>query len=1364
MFGGSPLDQYLQGAEESEQSAAFDDVNHRSNSDKPSTPAIGETSPSWSRSRVSALPASVLSEGPVYLDSTANLSSAVDAHEALRGSSKRNSTNQITTSNSHDGEPIRPLHHATHGQAANSSSSASTESRRQSPDLLKPKTYASVRSDDGSTNLSERFKYAICSSFLLTPSLSISLYESTQTFPLQPTSANEGINNLRSRVRANGHRASPKSIHRQCYVEPLDASAGISRHFSSPTSTADVRLPRLDAYGRKARNAALLSALFLIPPITKTWQLCFSTVLLIACLTWGFIHALGLSSMDDRIHFTLSHQPSAASKAATISLRSLSTSNELSEAEKGALSHSILRDTSSLIRAAQHFDITINKAISAIQEVEIVSRGYKLTHPLPPISRIEAATNQPSGWSNIASPSRQRRSMVAPASFVPATSKLGRSLSGGGSGAPTIKRHTQRPLSLTLSSGQASPMDRASGRASPAMGSEAGELDLTQRLLSEQNTVASTAGRTPPPRLSELRKGVVKALEEVGAACASSNASLQVLADSEELALLQDLYALEESQQDEVDEGDASHAWTNGDTSALFEGSPDLDRDRKAWMSTTPRNFGSNVRAMDAPHVSDLSWRPDASPRMGSMGPRKRLSLVSDGGSVLDRQPRTTSSLSRRSSLVLEAGNVSAYRSPRLNYVSDKSATPSGPNESAAAKRLSYMSNSSAATGSHDTRSPLVRNPSIVSSTFDHAHSSAQTYSAATSPHSRATKRSSILGPNSIFAHLDPSIPASIHAESTDPLSLLSIKAKFEAMHKARRRWLCHLMALRLTMIGEIPLLDGTSLPADEYWTAARSAIVSLRSKFHAEDQTVTDIVAKEMGEGLFVDSNAAPPSTQADNAVRPESRDALLAVPIGDVSTSSLVGHPGLEDRFHAMMLSLRSLQSKIRVCAEDIRVKAPPGLHGIDVPIEQVPSDGGDDAASVVRLEKTLDSMRDDLLSLSAEWEATSKLVHKEKRRSPSPNTSIDIEADVAKANAARDLQSPSEAEEDAAATPFEEKRTQMTAGDDQSQELEHLDLSDNEDDSDLAELLLRSTSPHSLPPPGLEQVFESIAGIAGLSGLGGDGKKASRAERIETARRQRQLDEEKKASEKAAHRHTMDPSSMMSELSDVIQSRKAERTQRHQSALLNASASDGFAPEPASAQPHDQPALALGSPLDLGSAGREGVFGASHTFSDTQPLPRRSLSSLDLARARALQSLESRSPSVASSSASNSFDSGDESQPRLSEEFSFEPTALESVPEDEAGSAATAPSESPSANWESTSRKSTPKASCAPLSSSAFGEAILGPDSPFDLGAQVAAYARRKRAAKAQAAAMEASGSQSSMSSLSSQISSEVSSQAE
>lgn len=49
----------------------------------------------------------------------------------------------------------------------------------------------------------------------------------------------------------------------------------------------------------------------------------------------------------------------------------------------------LLIETSTLVSKAQDFDSASSAAVALIQEVELVSRGYRLSAPLPPISRIE---------------------------------------------------------------------------------------------------------------------------------------------------------------------------------------------------------------------------------------------------------------------------------------------------------------------------------------------------------------------------------------------------------------------------------------------------------------------------------------------------------------------------------------------------------------------------------------------------------------------------------------------------------------------------------------------------------------------------------------------------------------------------------------------------------------------------------------------------------------------------------------------------------------------------------------------------------------------------------------------------------------
>lgn len=54
-----------------------------------------------------------------------------------------------------------------------------------------------------------------------------------------------------------------------------------------------------------------------------------------------------------------------------------------------SLRQETLSKTSDLVVQAQHFDHVVGSALSLVQEVELVSRGYKISTPLPPISRLE---------------------------------------------------------------------------------------------------------------------------------------------------------------------------------------------------------------------------------------------------------------------------------------------------------------------------------------------------------------------------------------------------------------------------------------------------------------------------------------------------------------------------------------------------------------------------------------------------------------------------------------------------------------------------------------------------------------------------------------------------------------------------------------------------------------------------------------------------------------------------------------------------------------------------------------------------------------------------------------------------------------
>lgn len=54
--------------------------------------------------------------------------------------------------------------------------------------------------------------------------------------------------------------------------------------------------------------------------------------------------------------------------------------------------HQAIQGASSFIDSAQVFDSLVSSSVLFIQEVELVSRGYRISTPLPPVSRLEETT------------------------------------------------------------------------------------------------------------------------------------------------------------------------------------------------------------------------------------------------------------------------------------------------------------------------------------------------------------------------------------------------------------------------------------------------------------------------------------------------------------------------------------------------------------------------------------------------------------------------------------------------------------------------------------------------------------------------------------------------------------------------------------------------------------------------------------------------------------------------------------------------------------------------------------------------------------------------------------------------------------
>ena len=110
------------------------------------------------------------------------------------------------------------------------------------------------------------------------------------------------------------------------------------------------------------RNAALLAVLVLLP-LLRSLKLWARISLAIACATWASILFFG-SEEDARVVYEVVFRATQESIAAR------RAAAEQEEEEKDQVME--------LVGRAQSLDRQVNAAISAVQEVELVARGYKL--------------------------------------------------------------------------------------------------------------------------------------------------------------------------------------------------------------------------------------------------------------------------------------------------------------------------------------------------------------------------------------------------------------------------------------------------------------------------------------------------------------------------------------------------------------------------------------------------------------------------------------------------------------------------------------------------------------------------------------------------------------------------------------------------------------------------------------------------------------------------------------------------------------------------------------------------------------------------------------------------------------------------
>ncbi|WFD31069.1 hypothetical protein MSPP1_002100 [Malassezia sp. CBS 17886] len=203
--------------------------------------------------------------------------------------------------------------------------------------------------DDGQTRFAERFKYTIATSFLLTPTLSISMYQDADTRP------------------GSGARRPPEPR------APPD------------TGTHLVTLRRPDAQRRRlfavAAGATLVCVWLRLPLAVALLSVVVADAL---SLIPGLHERL---SSSDTLQFALMHAPNGER---TRFLAADSPTPSWVADERTRLQDAAMRQCADLVQAAHSMDRSVNGAIAALQEVELVSRGYALSSPLAPISRMEA--------------------------------------------------------------------------------------------------------------------------------------------------------------------------------------------------------------------------------------------------------------------------------------------------------------------------------------------------------------------------------------------------------------------------------------------------------------------------------------------------------------------------------------------------------------------------------------------------------------------------------------------------------------------------------------------------------------------------------------------------------------------------------------------------------------------------------------------------------------------------------------------------------------------------------------------------------------------------------------------------------------
>ncbi|PWN42569.1 hypothetical protein IE81DRAFT_330105 [Ceraceosorus guamensis] len=658
---------------------------------------------------------------------------------------------------------------------------------------------------------------------------------------------------------------------------------------------------------------------------------------------------------------------------------------DASSAEQNAGSTSQHADD--FVQAAYNFDRSINRALSAVQEVELVARGYKLSSSTG--NNLSRTGSLRKGQESSGAPQNLRLSHLRQDVATALDNVWRACMQTSSELSPLVDQQELAVLRHMYSLNE---------------GSEDG-LDVSSHNLA--SSFDSPFGRTHSI--------------DVHAANADGR-SPQMLAHSAPV-------------------GSRSRPLSLSMTSPIRSSARNSILDPSIFSTlNTPASASASTSTFEETSSQGPSVTPTG---------HKRLSLLSDGGtSSLGRQSSLRRGLprSRGSDTDHSATSpVTGRPTSRLAYVSEKGDddAPSAV-ETAALKRLSYNSTTSASTSTspslgvpNSTESgapghsapPVSQSASWTPATGSRPTSTTlTTTSNGESPLKRAGSpepgRVSVSNPPdsrrlsgnqwanmSGFSHLSSAASAQHQAPSSN-LHLAEMKGAFEHMHYTRKLTISHLLSLRSGAETGHPrskhVGDSSDAQAQDPWSLAEPIVGRLCAEMRFQQERI-DLAVRDAMIG----------------STTPNSRGGSRGQTEGTAQSSG--DHTGFEDRSNAFGLLLRTLQVKLRAAAGEVEVGAPTQLHGVESAssdeITQSPLSGMQNASltQVEAATRLFEGMRDDLLALSAEWESGLKILRAEQRRrqqvsseEASQENKAPTEASAAQ-SASSKLDSPQEADED-------------------------------------------------------------------------------------------------------------------------------------------------------------------------------------------------------------------------------------------------------------------------------------------------------------------------------------------------------------